>query len=96
MCGEQKGGIHRSKIRAKELSGKKIFQPTQKEVKNVGSVIYKKVDSICKKRLGKSFGEVISMVPEDGLTKNVSPVEAKKEKKSVKKRESLKKTVENF
>ena len=65
-------------------------------MKNVGSVIYKKVDSICKKRLGKSFGEVISMVPEDGLTKNVSPVEAKKEKKSVKKRESLKKKGENF
>lgn len=42
-------------------------------MKNVGSVIHKKVDSICKKRLGKSFGEVISMVPEDGLTKNVSP-----------------------
>ena len=96
MCGEQKGGIHRSKIRAKELSGKKIFRPTQKEVKNLGSVIYKKVDSICKKRLGKSFGEVTSMVPEDGLTKNISPVEAKKEKKSVKKRESLKKKVENF
>ena len=66
------------KSREKELSGKKIFKPTQKEVKNVESVIYKEFDSVCKERLGKSFGEVMSMVPEAGLTKKVSPVEAKK------------------
>ena len=48
---------------AKELSGKKIFTPTQKEVKNIGSVIYKEFDSVCKEQLGKSFEEVMSMVP---------------------------------
>lgn len=41
-------------------------------MKNVGSVIYKEFDSVCKERLGKSFGEVMSMVPEVGLTKKVS------------------------
>ena len=75
------------KSQAKELSGKKIFKPTQKEGKNVGSVIYKEFDSECKEQLGKSFREVMSMVSEAGLTKKVSPVKAKK-KKYVKKREN--------
>ena len=52
-------------------------------------MIYKEFKSVCKERLGKSFGEVMSMVPEAGLTKKVSPVEAKK--KSVTKRENFKK-----
>ena len=78
------------KSEAKELPGKKIFKPTKKEVKNIGSVIDKEFDSVCKEQLGKSFGEGMSIVPKTGLTKKVSPVEAKK-KKSVKKRENFKK-----
>ena len=67
----------------------KIFKPTKKEVKNIGSVIDKEFDSACKEQLGKSFGEGLSMVPKAGLTKKVSSVEAKK--KSGKKRENFKK-----
>ena len=89
MCGEQKGGIHRSKKSSQRASRKKIFKPTKKEVKNIGSVIDKEFNSACKEQLGKSFGEGMSMVPKAGLTKKVSPVEAKK--KSVKKRENFKK-----
>ena len=77
------------KSQAKELPGKKIFKPTKKEVKNIGSVIDKEFNSACREQLGKSFGEGMSMVPKAGLTKKVSPVEAKK--KSVKKREIFKK-----
>ena len=47
-------------------------------MKNIGSVIDKEFDSACKEQLGKSFGEVMSMVPKAGLTKKVSSVEAKK------------------
>ena len=64
-------------------------KPTKKEVKNIGSVIDKEFNSACKEQLGKSFGEGMSMVPKAGLTKKVSPVEAKK--KSVQKREIFKK-----
>lgn len=66
------------KSQAKELSGKKVFKPTPKEVKNVASVINKEFDSECKEQLVKSFTEVMSMVSEAGLTNKVSPVEAKK------------------
>ena len=58
-------------------------------MKNIGSVIDKEFNSACREQLGKSFGEGMSMVPKAGLTKKVSPVEAKK--KSVKKREIFKK-----
>ena len=47
-------------------------------MKNIGSVIDKEFNSACKEQLGKSFGEGMSMVPKAGLTKKVSPVEAKK------------------
>ena len=50
--------------------------------------MYKKFDSVCKERLGESFGVVMSMVPEAGLTKKVSPVGVKK--KNVKKRNQRK------
>ena len=74
---------------AKELSGKKIFTPTQKDVKNIGSVIYKEFDSVCKEQLGKSFGEVMSMVPKAGWQRKFHLLRPKK--KSVKKRGNLKK-----
>ena len=66
------------KSQTKELAGKKDSKKTQKEVKNFGTVIYKEFDKVCKEWLGKSFGEVISPVPEAGLTKKESPVNAKK------------------
>ena len=66
------------KIKQKNWSAKKISKQTQKEVKNFGTVIYKEFDKVCKEWLGKSFGEVISPVPEAGLTKKESPVNAKK------------------
>ena len=65
-------------------------------MKNVGSVIYKEVDFICKEQLGKSFGEVISMVPEAGLIKKVSPDKAKKKKKIRKEKRKLKKKSRKF
>ena len=72
------------KIKQKNWLAKKISKQTQKEVKNFGTVIYKEFDKVCKEWLGKSFGEVISLVPEAGLTKKESPVNAKK--KNVKQR----------
>ena len=72
------------KIKQKNWSAKKISKQTQKEVKNFGTVIYKEFDKVCKERLGKSFSEVISLVPETGLTRKESPVNAKK--KAVKQR----------
>ena len=66
------------KIKQKNWPAKKISKQTQKEVKNVGTVIYKEFDKVCKEWLGKSFGEVISLVPEAELTKKESPVNAKK------------------
>ena len=66
------------KIKQKNWSAKKISKQTQKELKNFGTVIYKEFDKVCKEWLGKSFGEVISLVPEAELTKKESPVNAKK------------------
>ena len=66
------------KIKQKNWLAKKISKQTQKEVKNFGTVIYKEFDKVCKEWLGKSFGEVISLVPEAELTKKESPVNAKK------------------
>ena len=66
------------KIKQKNWSAKKISKQTQKEVKNFGTVIYKEFDKVCKEWLGKSFGEVISLVPEAELTKKELPVNAKK------------------
>ena len=66
------------KIKQKNWLAKKNSKQTQKEVKNFGTVIYKEFDKVCKEWLGKSFGEVISLVPEAGLTKKESPVNAKK------------------
>ena len=66
------------KIKQNNWLAKKISKQTQKEVKNFGTVIYKEFDKVCKEWLGKSFGEVISLVPEAGLTKKESPVNAKK------------------
>ena len=66
------------KIKQKKWLAKKIPKQTQKEVKNFGTVIYKEFDKVCKERLGKSFSEVISLVPETGLTTKESPVNAKK------------------
>ena len=57
------------KIKQKNWLAKKISKQTQKEVKNFGTEIYREFDKVCKERLGKSFGEVISLVPEAGLTK---------------------------
>ena len=57
------------KIKQKNWLAKKISKQTPKEVKNFGTVIYKEFDKVCKEWLGKSFGEVISLVPEAGLTK---------------------------
>ena len=71
-------------VKQKNWLAKKLPKQTQKEVKNFGTVIYHEFDKVCKERLVKSFGEVISMVPEAGLTKKESPVNAKK--KIVKKR----------
>ena len=65
------------KIKQKNWLAKKISKQTQ-EVKNFGTVIYKEFDKVCKERLGKSFREVISLVPETGLTRKESPVNAKK------------------
>ena len=66
------------KIKQKNWLAKKNSKQTQKEVKNFGTVIYKEFDKVCKERLGKSFSEVISLVPETGLTRKESPVNAKK------------------
>ena len=66
------------KIKQKNWLAKKIPKQTQKEVKNFGTVIYKEFDKVCKEWLGKSFGEVISLVPEAELTKKELPVNAKK------------------
>ena len=65
------------KVKQKNWLAEKITKQTQKEVKNFGTVIYKEFDKVCKERLGKSFAEVISMVPVAGLTKKESPVNAK-------------------
>ena len=66
------------KIKQKNWLAKKISIQTQKEVRNFKTVIYEEFDKVCEEQLGKSFGEVISLVPEAGLTKKESPVNAKK------------------
>ena len=42
--------------------------------------IYNEFNTVCNNQLGKSFGEVLSMVPEAALQKKPSPAE-KREKK---------------
>ena len=72
------------KLKQKNWLAKKNSKQTQKEVKNFRTVIYEEFDKVCEEQLWKSFGEVISLVPEAGLTKRESPVNAKK--KIIKKR----------
>lgn len=74
---------------AKEMTVK-IPKPSQKEIRNIGTAIYNEFNTVCNNQLGKSFGEVLSMVPEATLQKKPSPAE-KKKKKTVNKKENLKK-----
>ena len=70
-----------------------IPKPSQQEVKNIGSAIYKEFDSVCKDRLGKSFNDEVTLVPEAALQKKSSPAEAKKKNREQKRK--FKKNVEN-
>ena len=66
------------KNQTKELAGKKDFQTNTEGGEKLWDSDLQEFDKVCKERLGKSFGEVISLVPEAGLTKKESPVNAKK------------------
>ena len=65
---------------------KPLPKPSQSEVKTIGTTIYKEFDNTCKERLGKSFSEVLTPVPEAGLQHKMTPAERKKKKSKSKKK----------
>lgn len=77
---------------AKEMTVN-IPKPSQKEIRNIGTAIYNEFNTVCNNQLGKSFGEVLSMVPEAALQKKPSPAEKKKKNREQKRK--FKKNVEN-
>ena len=80
---------------AKDLtcSAANIPKPSQQEVKNIGTAIYKEFDLVCKDQLGKTFRDVLTLVPEAALQKKSSPAEARKKNREQKRK--FKKNVEN-
>ena len=71
---------------------KPLPKPSQSEVKTIGTTIYKEFDNTCKERLGKSFSEVLTPVPEAGLQLKMTPAERKKKNRNQKRK--FKKRVE--
>ena len=55
---------------------------TNKQLKNVGHVIYSMYDEKCKENFGKPLSEILVLVPEAGLEKKLSPVEKRKLKRN--------------
>lgn len=60
------------KQKAKELTGatRTFPKPSQKEIYNIGTAIYAEFNNVGKEKLGKSFGEILSVVPEAGIQKS--------------------------
>lgn len=68
-------------------------KPSKNEIKNIGTAIFNEFNSVCQDSLGKSFNDVLTMVPEAALQKKPSPNETKKKIREQKRK--FKKNVEN-
>lgn len=58
-------------------------KPKATELKEIGRSIFNEVNSFCNKKLGKDFCEVISLVPEAGVTKKETPTEKKRRSREI-------------
>ena len=77
MCRSHKSGpLSEIGIEAKKLtnSGPKA---TNKRLREVGQAIYSTFDDRCKENFGKSFSEILVLVPEAGLQKKLTAVDKK-------------------
>lgn len=60
-----------------------ILKPSKTEIRNIGTATFNEFNTVCNNQLGKSLGEVLSMVPEAVLQKKPSPAGKKKLLKNV-------------
>jgi len=67
-------------------------KPKRNELKEISQSIYNSINKVCNQKLGKSFSEVITLVPEAELSRKESPVEKKKKSRQVKR--DLKRSIE--
>ena len=75
-----RGPLSQIRNEAKKLTSEKP-KITNKALKEVGHAIYSAFDERCKENFGKSFSEIMVLVPEAGLEKKKSPAEKKKMKR---------------
>ena len=66
--------------------------PKRQELKEIGQKIYSELNKECQEKLGKTFGDILTLVPDSGLTKKASPAENKKKNRDVKR--GIKRTIE--
>ena len=93
MCRSHKSGpLSEIGIEAKKLtnSGPKA---TNKRLREVGQAIYSTFDDRCKENFGKSFSEILVLVPEAGLQKKLTAVDKKKLRRNQQRK--MKKETEN-
>lgn len=67
-------------------------KPKREELTEIGQRIYSDLNKECQEKLGKSFSDILTLVPESGLAKKVSPVERKKKNRDIKR--GTKRTIE--
>ncbi|KAK3734075.1 hypothetical protein QZH41_019813 [Actinostola sp. cb2023] len=63
-----------------------VKNPNRVELKEIGQTIFSNYNKICNENLGKSFSDILTLVPEAGLIKKQSPVERKKENRESKRK----------
>lgn len=76
--GHKPGPLSELRNEAKKLTSSHGPKATNKRLKEVGQAIYSAYDGRCKENFGKSFSEILILVPEAGLQKKLSPAEKKK------------------
>lgn len=86
------GPLSELRNEAKKLTSRHGPKSTNKRLKEVGQAIYSTYDDRCKENFGKSFSEILILVPEAGLQKKLSPAEKKKSQRD--KQRKMKKDTE--
>jgi hypothetical protein len=61
-----------------------VKKPKLQELKEIGQKIYSEYNKECQAKLGKSFSDILTLVPDAGLTKKASPAEKKKKVRDAK------------
>lgn len=61
-----------------------VKNPKRQELKEIGQKIYSEYNKECEAKLGKSFCDILTLVPDAGVIKKPSPAERKKKVRDIK------------